>query len=435
VPPPVVRRQQVTQHREQVGVASRAGLDHRQTRGGVWNPDVQEPVARAAPGEETLALGGDSPDRLGAAGVDLDFLTLHISTVGVVWWDAAMRTAFGLSFDVAPGYLNTASIGVPSTDVTAAVAEAVTRWSQGLDQPRQFDAAVATGRAMFARLVGVPAERVAIGSTVSQLVGLVAASIPAGARVLVARGEFTSVTFPFAARRGVEVTEADLSEIPGRAPDHDVVAVSVVQSSDGAIVDLDALRDAVAAGSTRVLLDATQATGWLPLQLDWADWVVGTSYKWLLSPRGASWLAVHPDAMAEMQPLGANWYAGENPWDAVYGLPLRLAKGARALDLSPSWFAHCGAAVAMTSLAELDLAEVRRHCAGLADELRAACGMPPTGSAIVAVEVPDAMRKLEAVGIRASERAGKARLAFHLYNTPEDVDRAADALRSGRTTT
>lgn len=348
-----------------------------------------------------------------------------------------MRTAFGLSFDVTPGYLNTASIGVPSTEVSATVAEAVTRWSHGLDKPDEFDSAVATGRAMFARLVGVPAERVAIGTTVSQLVGLVAASIPDGAKVLVARGEFTSVTFPFAAQqdRGVVVTEADLSEIPGRAADHDVVAVSVVQSADGAMVDLEALRAAVSAGSTRVLLDATQAAGWMHLQLDWAHWVVGASYKWLFSPRGASWLAVHPDVMAQMRPLGANWYAGQDPWDSVYGLPLRLAKDARALDLSPAWFAHCGAAVAMTSLARLDMTEVQRYCAGLADEFRAACGMPPTGSAIVAVEVPGAMPKLEAAGIRASARAGKARLAFHLYNTSDDVDRAARALRSDRTAT
>jgi selenocysteine lyase/cysteine desulfurase len=346
-----------------------------------------------------------------------------------------MRTAFGLTFDVAPGYLNTASIGVPPTDVSQTVIEAVASWSRGLDQPERFDSPVATARNGFARLVGVPTERVAIGTTVSQVVGLVAASVPDGAKVLVARGEFTSVTFPFAAQRhrGVEVTEAGLAEIPDRAAEHDVVAVSVVQSRDGSIVDLDALRDAVAAGSTRVLLDTTQAAGWMPLRLDWADWVVGSSYKWLLSPRGAAWLAVHPDVMADMRPHGANWYAGEDPWDTAYGLPLRLATGVRALDLSPTWLAHCGAAVATARLAGLDMAEVRQHCAGLADEFRAALGMPPAGSAIVSVEVPDAMPRLEAAGVRASARAGKARVSFHLYNTLDDVDRAAHALRSDTT--
>lgn len=346
-----------------------------------------------------------------------------------------MRTAFGLTFDVPPGYLNTASIGIPPTEVSRAVTESVGRWGRGLDQPERFDSSVATAREGFARLVGVPVERVAIGASVSQVVGLVAASVPDGARVLVARDDFTSVLFPFAAQsdRGVEVTETELAEIPKRAAEYDIVAVSVVQSRDGRIVDLDALRDAVAAGSTRVLLDATQAAGWLSMRLDWADWVVGTSYKWLFSPRGAAWLAVRPDALADVRPHSANWYAGEDPWTTTYGLPLRLAKGVRALDLSPAWLAQCGAAVATARLAELDMAEVQRHCAGLADEFRAALGMAPAGSAIVSVEVPGAMERLEAAGIRASVRAGKARLSFHLYNTADDVDRAARALRSGTT--
>jgi selenocysteine lyase/cysteine desulfurase len=342
-----------------------------------------------------------------------------------------MRTAFGTTFDVPAGYADTASIGVPSTEASAAVASAVANWSRGLDRPGDFDSMVATARTMFARLIGVRAEDVAIGATVSQLAGLVAASLPDGARVLVARREFTSVTFPFAAQqdRGVKVTEADLGEIPERATEHDVVAVSVVQSSDGAVVDLEGLREAVHASSTRVLLDVTQATGWMPLVLDWADWVVSASYKWLLAPRGAAWLAIRPGG-AGIRPHGANWYAAENRWDAVYGLPLRLATTARALDLSPVWLAHVGAAVAMSRLAELDMAAVARHCVGLADEFRSAFDMPPGGSAIVAVEVPDAIRKLESAGVRASVRAGKARLSFHLYNTREDVDRAVRALRS-----
>lgn len=346
-----------------------------------------------------------------------------------------MRTAFGLTFDVAPGYLNTASIGVPPAEAALAVTRAVASWSRGLDEPEGFDAPVATARDGFARLVGVPVERVAIGTSVSQVVGLVAASVPDGTKVLVAGGEFTSVTFPFAAQRdrGVQVTEAELAEIPERAAEHDVVAVSVVQSSDGRIVDLDAVRDVAAAGSTRVLLDATQAAGWMPLRLDWADWVVGASYKWLLSPRGAAWLAMRPEVAAEIRPHSANWYAGEDPWTTTYGLPLRLANGVRALDLSPVWLAQCGAAVATAKLAELDMAQIQRHCTGLADEFRAAMGMPPAGSAIVSVAVPDSLEKLKAAGVRASARAGRARLSFHLYNTLDDVERAVHALRYGTT--
>ncbi|MEV0702341.1 aminotransferase class V-fold PLP-dependent enzyme [Saccharopolyspora sp. NPDC050389] len=339
-----------------------------------------------------------------------------------------MREAFGARFDVPDGYLNTASIGIPPADAARAVAESVARWGSGRDLPEDFEPAVAAARASFAGLVGTTADRVAIGTTASQLVGLVAASLPAGTRVLVAENEFTSVVFPFAAQPDVRVTEVPLAEIAEHAADHDLVAVSAVQSSDGRIVDLDALRRITAAGSTRVLIDVTQALGWLPVRLDWADWVVGAAYKWLLSPRGAAWLAVHPDA-PEIVPNSANWYAGQDPWSTTYGLPLRLAGGARALDLSPTWFAQVGAAVAMEWLAGLDMAAVAAHCVGLADEFSAALGLPAAGSAIVSVQAPDAVSKLTTAGITCAARAGRARLSFHLYNTAADVERAVRALR------
>jgi selenocysteine lyase/cysteine desulfurase len=339
-----------------------------------------------------------------------------------------MREAFGERFDVPGGYLNTASIGIPSVTMADAVAGAVAEWRVGASRPPQYDRDVAAARASWARLVGVPAERVASGASVSQLVGLIAASVPDGTRVLTVGNEFTSVSFPFAAqeKRGVTVTEVPQHELLDAAADHDLVAVSVVQSADGAIVDLDGLR----AANTPVLLDATQAVGWLPLTLDWVHYVVGGCYKWLLAPRGAAWLAVHPDAR-ELVPQAANWYGGEDPWDAVYGLPLRLADGPRGLDLSPVWFSQVGAAASAGWLAGLDLALVRDHCAGLADTVLTELGLPKRNSAIISLDLaPDQVERLTAAGVVGAVRAGRTRLSFHLYNTEDDVDRVLGALAS-----
>jgi selenocysteine lyase/cysteine desulfurase len=200
-----------------------------------------------------------------------------------------VRTAFGESFDVPDGYLNTASVGIPPVTVADAVASAVQDWRSGAARPPDFDAPVATARAAFGELVGFPADRVAIGSTVSGLLGLVAASLPAGSRVLVADGEFTSVSFPFAAQvgRGVAVTQTGLERLPDEAGGFDVVAVSLVQSADGRIVDLEPLR-AARAGGTLVVLDVTQALGWYTADVGWADVVVACGYKWMFCPRGAA---------------------------------------------------------------------------------------------------------------------------------------------------
>ncbi|MEJ3657674.1 aminotransferase [Actinomycetes bacterium KLBMP 9759] len=338
-----------------------------------------------------------------------------------------MRTAFGFEFDVPDGYLNTASIGIPAAPVADAVERAIADWRTGTGRPPEFDEPVAVARAAYGQLVGAPAERVAIGASVSALVGLVAASIPDGSDVLVARGDFTSITWPFAAQvgRGVTITEVGLDELPRRAGEADVVAVSVAQSADGRVVDLAALREAQAAG-TLVVLDATQATGWLDADLGWADAVAGGAYKWLFSPRGAAWMAVRPEL--ELTPHLANWYAGDDVWKSVYDLPLRLAPDARALDTSPAWYCHVGAAVALPLLAGLDRAAVHAHCVGLGDALLTGIGEEPRGSAIVSVTRPDAAERLAAAGMVTSQRAGATRLSFHIYNTQDDVDRALDAL-------
>ena len=340
-----------------------------------------------------------------------------------------MPTAFGQQFDVPDGYLNTASIGVPPVPAADAVASAIDDWRRGTARPPDFDPAVAASRAAVAELMGVPADRVAAGTSVSTLVGLVAAALPAGARVLVAEGEFTSVSFPFAAQvgRGVSVAECPLEALGERAPEFDLVAVSVAQSADGRLVDLDALRAARESGTT-VVLDVTQSLGWLPARLDWADAVVCAGYKWLLCPRGVAWLAVGPELGERLVPHGANWYAGGDVWGSIYGLPLRLADSARRFDTSPVWFSQVGAAAVLPWLAGLDLDAVRAHCVGLADSVRAGLDLPPAGSAIVAVDRPGAADRLAAAGVVGSLRAGAVRLAFHLYNTADDAARVLDAL-------
>lgn len=335
-----------------------------------------------------------------------------------------MRTAFGQTFDVQAGYLNTASIGVPPTVAVHGLTEAVDRWRTGAAAPPEFDVDVQTARKAWGALVGVPEQRVATGGSVSQLVGLVAASIPDGTRVMTVPNEFTSLTFPIAAQanRGVTITEDTLSNVDA----YDMVAVSVVQSADGTVADLDALRHS----GKPVLLDATQAVGWMPLDLGWADWVVGACYKWLMCPRGAAWLAISPSRLERTVPAVANWYAGDDPWTSVYGLPLRLAPDARRLDLSPAWFSHHVAAIVLPWLASLDLEAVRDHCVGLVDGLLVALGRQPGGSAITALDTPDAAERLAAAGIRTSIRAGRVRLSCHMYNTSADINAVLTALTS-----
>ncbi|MTB88902.1 aminotransferase class V-fold PLP-dependent enzyme [Aeromicrobium senzhongii] len=343
-----------------------------------------------------------------------------------------MREAFGATFIGPEGYLNTASYGLPPTATVDALERVHRRWAAGTAVGSDFDADIATGRAAFADLAGVPVSSVTMGASVAALLGPVASALPDGARVLVPEGEFTSVSFPFAAHHGrdVTVTEAPLHRLPEAASEYDVVAVSTVQSADGARVDLTALRSATEGSDTIVLLDATQQLGWLQLDLGWADVVVSSSYKWLLGPTGIAWGAYSDHLVDRLVPHHANRYAGGAPWDTTYGLPLRLTDDARRFDISPAWFPVVGAAASLAWISTLDIAEVTAHCRGLADRARTALGLPPGDSAIVSIPTEHAAARLQEAGVRASVRQGAARIAFALYNTEDDLDRVVRALNA-----
>lgn len=134
-----------------------------------------------------------------------------------------------------------------------------------------------------------------------------------------------------------------------------------------------------------------------------------------------------------MTPHAANWYAGADPWQSIYGLPLRLAQTARRFDTSPAWFSVLGAGVTLPWLAALDAAAVAAHAVGLANRMCVELELPQADSAIVSIPVAGAAQRLQQAGIRAAVRAGAVRVGavrvgFHLYNTEDDLDRLLDAL-------
>ncbi len=328
-------------------------------------------------------------------------------------------------------YLNTASYGLPPRDGFDALQAALADWRGGRTSWEHWGASTEGARAAFAAMVGVVPERVAIGATVSAFVGLVAACLPAGSRVLVPDVEFTSTLFPFLVQetRGV-VVETVASERLAEAIDArtDVVAFSAVQMSTGEVADLDAIVAAAEHHGAMTVLDATQACGWLPIDATRFGAVVCSAYKWLLSPRGTSFMAVGDEWLERIVPHSAGWYAGADVHSSYFGPPLRLATDARRLDTSPAWFSWVGTQPALELLNRIGIEAVYAHDVALANRFRAGLGMEPSDSAIVSVDRPDAAARLERAGIMAAERGGRLRASWHVYNTQDDVDATLDAL-------
>ena len=328
-------------------------------------------------------------------------------------------------------YLNTASFGLPPQPAWDALQAALDDWRTGRTSWEHWGKATEDARASFARLIGVEPSTVAVGATVSGFVGLVAASLPSGSRVLAPEIEFTSTLFPFLveARRGITVHTVPAADLAGAIDETiDVVAFSAVQMATGEVADLPAVAAAARAHGALTLVDATQACGWLPLDGSSFDIVVAAGYKWLLSPRGTAYMAVAPSHLGGIVPTAAGWYAGEDVHASYFGPPLRLAADARRLDTSPAWHSWVGAAPALALLEEIGVTAIHEHDLRLANRFRAGLGLEAGDSAIVFVDAPGAEERLARAGIRAAVRNGRLRTSWHVYNTDEDVERALAAL-------
>lgn len=331
-------------------------------------------------------------------------------------------------------FLNSATVGLAPRRTLEAMTADFARWSSGQMSPPDYDLVIDEARSAAARLHHVPAPWVAIGSQVSPLVGLVAASIRDGATVLIAHHEFTSVSFPFLAQahRGIEVVEAPLEALADAVDDRtDWVAVAAIASADGRRADLPAIREACDRHGARMLVDTTQSAGWLDLDASPFEVTVCSAYKWLLAPRGTSFMVVRPELWSEIVPINAGWYAGADIWDSIYDPPLRLAPDARRYDISPAWTSWVGTAASLSLIEEIGVPAIETHDLALAAAAAEALGVEHPHSAVLSVDVahlPDLDERLDRAGIRAAVRNGALRLSFHLYNTMDDVEAVARAL-------
>jgi selenocysteine lyase/cysteine desulfurase len=336
------------------------------------------------------------------------------------------------SFGDPRGYLAVASIGIPPRQAVDALTADLAAWARADRDPQGYDAGIERTRESYARLVGVPVDRVAQGSQTSVLASIIAAAVPDGAEVLSVDGDFSSIVFPFLQRADIAVRTVSLEALAESITDKTwLVVFSLVQSSSGLIADVPAIVEAAAAHDAFTLCDLTQAAGVLPVDASKFDATVCHTYKWLCAPRGVAFLTLSTRFDALLTPLQAGWYAGDDVWQSCYGPSMHLAHSARRFDVSPAWQAWIGAEQSIALFAGLDMSEVWGRASGLGDALCDALGIPQQHQAIVSW--PDAsgsdLGKLIAAGIRASGRAGRLRASFHLWNDESDVESVVRALR------
>jgi selenocysteine lyase/cysteine desulfurase len=322
-------------------------------------------------------------------------------------------------------------MGLPAQATVDALRADLEHWRLGTATAARYTDIVERARAHAATLLGTSSDRIALGSQVSVFAAFVAAAASPGDEVVCVEGDFSSLVAPFLARGDLRVRQVPLGtladEITARTA---IVAVSLVQSATGEVADAASISRAARDAGAFLVIDTTQATGWLPTRDLDADLIVCHAYKWLSAPRGAAFAAASDRGLADLTPLAAGWYSGADPWTSCYGPSLHLADDATRFDVSPAWQAWVGAEAALGVVASLDEETVLQHDLELANAFRTRLGLEASGSAIVTW--PDAegedLRALTEAGVVASGRAGRARVAFHVWNDEEDVELATSAL-------
>src|SRR5687767_7850375 len=108
-------------------------------------------------------------------------------------------------------YLDTATYGLPPEPTLRVMREATDAWQAGTASWVEWVQQAERARAAFAALVGTSGSQVALIPSVSAGVGVVAADLRPGDRVVVPALEFRSVLYPLlvARERGIDLVEVD----------------------------------------------------------------------------------------------------------------------------------------------------------------------------------------------------------------------------------
>ncbi len=359
-------------------------------------------------------------------------------------------------------YLNAASVAL----MPKMASDAVIEWQRDLatEGTVHFDEEAEanvfdTLRRVGASLLGAAPDEIACISSVSEALSSLAWALSPGpdSNVVSARVEFPSVVYPWlrvSRLTGCEVRLAsnqggliDQTELMGLIDDQtSAVAVSHVQYSTGQRLDLAALARVAHSHGAMLVVDASQSSGAVPIDVVAADVDVlaVTGYKWLCGPFGAAIMFVRRDLYDRLEPGLVGWRSTEQVWD-FQADRLEWASGARRFEFSTlAYGCAIGLAEAIEYLLDTgiekiqsyDLALARGLVEGLA-ELGAEFVTPSVDdlkSSIVTVRLPGydqghIARRLNDAGVVVSPRIGAVRFSPHLYNTPDDLDRALRTLK------
>ena len=370
------------------------------------------------------------------------------------------RQARGL-FPVAERYifLNHAGVSPLSERARAAVAQAIERL---VAEPFDREWAQETYARLhegLGRLLGAPAETIAITRNTAHGVSLLAQGLDwrDGDNVVGARGEYPANVYPWMnlRDRGVEyrLAEPDGGRVtPERVfalvdERTRVVALSHVGFWNGYRIDLEAIGSECRRRGIVFAVDGIQSAGVLRWDLARlpVDFVAAGAYKWLLGPPGIGFAYFRPELAERVRPVLVGVHSVRRE-DEYFDYELELVPTSRRFE--ESGFSVLDR-VAFTEAVELFLevgtdvveeralslaARLAKGLAGRGYELVEPWPREPAeSSSIVSFRKPgsppsEPLRDLQAANVVCRTHRDFVRLGPHFYNTEEEIDHVLEVL-------
>lgn len=354
-------------------------------------------------------------------------------------------------FSESAGYLDFARIGPLSAVVADQKVANIDRMkTAGPSVLGHLDNLVDKARAAASTLLEAKHHEVAfVGSTSHGMFAAAQALSPQTGTVLVPLNDFPANTYPWiraAERGGLAVRWIDgpvTAESVRDALDSSVkaVAVSAVDAGTGFLAPLAQIKEVI--GADRVLaVDAVQAFGAVPFDVEAADILAAGGQKWLRAGWGAAALLVRDRVADKLLPGLGGWSGvmdplgpGELPHPALPGALAHTVTNPDSIAV-----ASYGAAVDLviaTGLNEINAA-IRGNLDSLLEVILEAGGEtrnPSPQSGIAAFRMPgvdpaELFDRLEHSGIHSTRRGDWIRISPHATTSQASVDMLTDTLAS-----
>jgi selenocysteine lyase/cysteine desulfurase len=371
------------------------------------------------------------------------------------------RDLFEIPQDVT--YLNCANMAPQLKLVTEAGMDAVhakaSPWK--LSVPEWFSGAE-TLRRLAARLFGCDIDGIALVPAVSYGIAIAAANLPltSSGTIVLLHQEFPSNVYAWrelARKAGARVVTVERSagkswtEAMEEAIDEKAGIVSVPQChwTDGSKVDLDRIGERVRKVGAALVVDASQSLGAcdFDVQRVQPDFVVAVGYKWLLGPYGLGYLYVAPKWRHSGIPLERSWLsrAGCDDFTRLTDYTDQYRPGARRFDMGefPQFVLAPMATRALDQILAWGVTEIQGALSPLTEKIAQLATeegysvLPPDQRCghMIGIRYPAGIptalpTALKQARVFVSIRGDAIRIAPHLYNDLNDIDRLFEVLRA-----